>query len=166
MEKPDILLPARCVPGQHAGDWGVKLVRPASSPIDAAGSEASIEYVYVLFPVSTCQPNLLGKYGNVECSHCPSIVAVHGLNGHWERSWTSSSSGRNWLSDLLPDDIPSARILSYGYNVRTHGGKGGSNVEFFHEHAEDFLAKLQEFRERTKVSPMLFVTMEISSKNN
>lgn len=53
MEKPDILLPARCVPGQHAGDWGVKLVRSASSPTDAAGSEASIEYVYVLFPVST-----------------------------------------------------------------------------------------------------------------
>ncbi|CAI4212535.1 unnamed protein product [Parascedosporium putredinis] len=35
------------------------------------------------------------------------IVAVHGLNGHPERTWTAKS-GTHWLRTLLPEDIPNA----------------------------------------------------------
>jgi hypothetical protein len=34
-----------------------------------------------------------------------SVVAVHGLNGHSEKTWTADN-GVNWLRDLLPEDFP------------------------------------------------------------
>ncbi|PVF91851.1 hypothetical protein CPB86DRAFT_802509 [Serendipita vermifera] len=47
------------------------------------------------------------------------IVAIHGLDGHRERSWTAAN-GNMWLQDWLPDDIPNARILTYGYDADTN----------------------------------------------
>ncbi|PVF93981.1 protein prenylyltransferase [Serendipita vermifera] len=47
------------------------------------------------------------------------IVAIHGLGGHRERSWTAAN-GKMWLQDFLPDDIPNARILTYGHGADTH----------------------------------------------
>ncbi|MCJ1426602.1 hypothetical protein MMC29_004505 [Sticta canariensis] len=46
------------------------------------------------------------------------IVAVHGLNGHREKSWTVNDV--NWLRNFLPSDIPNARILTWGYDANTH----------------------------------------------
>jgi hypothetical protein len=42
------------------------------------------------------------------------IVAIHGLNGDAERTWTHEN-GTFWLRDLLPMALPGARIFSYGY---------------------------------------------------
>ncbi|CAN9331109.1 unnamed protein product [Alternaria alternata] len=52
------------------------------------------------------------------------IVAVHGLNGHCEKTWTAGNGvdSVNWLRDLLPHDLPNARILSWGYDANTHSG--------------------------------------------
>ncbi|KAJ5199187.1 hypothetical protein N7491_000253 [Penicillium cf. griseofulvum] len=47
-----------------------------------------------------------------------SIIAVHGLGGHRENSWTAAN-GVNWLHDLLPSDMPSTRVLSWGYSLPT-----------------------------------------------
>ncbi|TPX14735.1 uncharacterized protein E0L32_005130 [Thyridium curvatum] len=47
------------------------------------------------------------------------IVAIHGLNGHRDKSWTAPN-GVNWLKDFLPGSFPKARILTYGYDARTH----------------------------------------------
>lgn len=46
-----------------------------------------------------------------------SIVAVHGLGGDFYRTWATSDSQRQmlWLSQLLPNDLPGARIFSFGY---------------------------------------------------
>ena len=50
------------------------------------------------------------------------IIAVHGLNGHRERTWTyrdkESVSPAFWLRDFLPQDLPGARIYSYGYDTK------------------------------------------------
>ncbi|CAG7850628.1 SubName: Full=Related to kinesin light chain {ECO:0000313/EMBL:CCA75937.1} [Serendipita indica DSM 11827] len=46
------------------------------------------------------------------------IVAIHGLQGHREKTWTTDD-GHLWLRDLLPVDIPNARILAYGYDADT-----------------------------------------------
>ena len=46
-----------------------------------------------------------------------SIVAVHGLDGKREKSWTAMN-GVNWLRDLLPFDIPQARIFTWGYEAK------------------------------------------------
>ena len=45
------------------------------------------------------------------------IVAIHGLNGHREKTWTHAESGTFWLRDLLPTALPGARIYSYGYDA-------------------------------------------------
>ncbi|PVF97372.1 hypothetical protein CPB86DRAFT_826561 [Serendipita vermifera] len=47
------------------------------------------------------------------------IVAIHGLGGHRERSWTAAN-GKMWLKDFLADDIPNARILTYGHDADTY----------------------------------------------
>ena len=49
-----------------------------------------------------------------------SIVAIHGLDGHPIKSWTAAN-GTLWLRDLLPEKIPRARILTYGYDAYARG---------------------------------------------
>ena len=45
-----------------------------------------------------------------------SIVAVHGLCGDPFETWTEESSGKLWLRDYLPYQVPATRIMSYGYD--------------------------------------------------
>ena len=45
-----------------------------------------------------------------------SIVAVHGLGGHPYDTWTEETSGKMWLRDFLPSQVPYTRIMSYGYD--------------------------------------------------
>jgi hypothetical protein len=73
-----------------------------------------------------------------------SIVAVHGLNGHREASWTAPD-GTLWLTDFLPTLIPGARIISYGYNAYTKHRTIMSTISF-HNHAESFLGHLSFLR--------------------
>jgi hypothetical protein len=46
------------------------------------------------------------------------IIAIHGLNGHFERTWTSKSNNVLWLRDLLPQQLPGSRIFSFEYDSR------------------------------------------------
>ena len=43
------------------------------------------------------------------------IIAVHDLHGDPYLSWTHPN-GRLWLRDMLPTNIPPARIFSFGYD--------------------------------------------------
>jgi hypothetical protein len=79
-----------------------------------------------------------------------SIVAIHGLDGHRERSWTAEN-GVFWLRDLLADEIPMARILTYGYDANTRH-KEQLTSQTLYDHAETFIAKLVLFRKETSVS--------------
>ena len=47
----------------------------------------------------------------------PDIVAIHGINGDARRSWTHEN-GACWLRDFLPDQIPGARVFSFGYDAQ------------------------------------------------
>ena len=42
---------------------------------------------------------------------------MHGLGGDFYRTWASNDSQKQilWLSQLLPQDLPGARIFSFGY---------------------------------------------------
>lgn len=88
-----------------------------------------------------------------------SIVAIHGLNGHRERTWTASN-GVNWLLDLLPNDMPKSRIMSYGYNVNVfdHGGHG-LNQQSVYDHARTLISDLVFKRQLTETErrPLIFV---------
>lgn len=92
------------------------------------------------------------SYGLVELVRQPpersdaiDIVAIHGLNGHREKTWIDKESGINWLSDpsCLPGDIPDARIMSYGYNSSSYFSRGDSDVRDF---ASALLAALKAKR--------------------
>ena len=79
-----------------------------------------------------------------------SIVAVHGLNGHRESTFTAAN-GICWLRSLLPTLSPNIRVLSYGYDARTHSSSLLSQ-EHLHDHAEQLIEELRRERTITEVS--------------
>lgn len=79
-----------------------------------------------------------------------SLVAVHGLDGHREESWTADN-GVLWLRDELPKKLPNLRILTYGYDVRTQDSTLLS-LQTLYDHAEDLVASLNLMRQTEKVS--------------
>ncbi|KAF1952737.1 TPR-like protein [Byssothecium circinans] len=85
------------------------------------------------------------------------IVAVHGLNGDREKTWTASS-GVNWLRDLLPQDLPNARIISWGYDANTHR-RSGVSCQYLFDHARTLVSDLCLERQVTQTSrrPIIFV---------
>ncbi|PVF91600.1 hypothetical protein CPB86DRAFT_685132, partial [Serendipita vermifera] len=83
------------------------------------------------------------------------IVAIHGLDGHRERSWTAAN-GTMWLKDLLPLDIPNARILTYGYDSDTRRFTHTSTQSIF-QHAETFVADLTQVRSGNPERPIIFL---------
>jgi hypothetical protein len=91
-----------------------------------------------------------------------SIVAIHGLDGHREKSWTVNEV--NWLRDLLSTDIPNARIMSWGYDARTHsfshiGGK------YIYDHGRTLISDLCVKRALTKVYESNGASSGNSAKN-
>ncbi|KAL6829124.1 hypothetical protein J3E69DRAFT_364751 [Trichoderma sp. SZMC 28015] len=86
------------------------------------------------------------------------IIAIHGLDGHQERTWTDTKTRVNWLSDAscLPRDIPNARILTYGYNSTSYFSRADSDVRDF---ASALLAALRAKRKTNaeKQRPMIFI---------
>ena len=79
-------------------------------------------------------------------TYSSSIVAIHGLDGHREASFTAPN-GILWLRDLLPKTLPKARILTYGYDARTRGVNRSNQV--LYDLSIDFVAKLSSFRVHT-----------------
>jgi hypothetical protein len=76
-----------------------------------------------------------------------SIIAITGLAGHAIGSWTMPN-GRMWLRDVLPDDVPNARILTYGYDSRLADSiRPFSTMQ---DLAEEFLVNLVYMREMTE----------------
>ncbi|KAJ9496115.1 hypothetical protein H2202_008361 [Exophiala xenobiotica] len=55
------------------------------------------------------------------------IVAVHGLGGDAIDTWTHPKSKAFWLKDFLPQQVPDARIMTFGYNA--HAAFGQSTAE-------------------------------------
>lgn len=60
-----------------------------------------------------------------------SIIAIHGLGGHWDETWTAEN-GNNWLRDSIPFDLGKAgincRVFSYGYNSSTAFSKAVTDI--------------------------------------
>ncbi|KAF8499908.1 hypothetical protein BU17DRAFT_59133, partial [Hysterangium stoloniferum] len=85
------------------------------------------------------------------------IVAIHGLDGHREASWTANN-GKLWLRDFLPQDVQSARILTYGYDAYTQS-TATSSTQTLDSYAESFLARLAAFRARSDTTkrPIIFI---------
>ncbi|KAK1768311.1 hypothetical protein QBC33DRAFT_370839 [Phialemonium atrogriseum] len=85
------------------------------------------------------------------------IVAVHGLNGHRDQAWTASNDV-HWLRDLLPHDIPHARVFCWGYDANTHAGSRVS-CQYLFSHAQTLVSDLCRKRKLTNSTerPIIFV---------
>ncbi|KAF8518285.1 hypothetical protein BU17DRAFT_91152 [Hysterangium stoloniferum] len=85
------------------------------------------------------------------------IIAIHGLDGHREDSWTAEN-GILWLRDLLPRRLPHARIATYGYHAST-GSQSNKIDETLYGHAENFISRLASLRNNTTTTkrPIIFL---------
>ena len=88
--------------------------------------------------------------GSAHSSDPLSIVAVHGLNGHREKSWTDDKSGILWLRDLLPLQLPNVRVLTFGYDADTLRLSNVSQLSLS-DHARSFVAELLRVRRDPEV---------------
>ncbi|KAF8526901.1 hypothetical protein BU17DRAFT_82343 [Hysterangium stoloniferum] len=89
------------------------------------------------------------------------IVAIHGVDGDRISSWTAADASQTWLQDkdMLPRDIPEARILTYGYNSVTWGDQRPIRIAM-ESHAQDLIAQLVAYRTETHTPrnrPIIFL---------
>ncbi|KAH8585732.1 hypothetical protein B0O99DRAFT_530120, partial [Bisporella sp. PMI_857] len=91
-----------------------------------------------------------------------SIVAVHGLNGNRDKTWTANNSVY-WLRDLLPHNILRARILCCGYNANTHAGSNVS-CQYLYDHTRTLISDLCRKRKSSDSikRPVIFVAHSLS----
>lgn len=87
------------------------------------------------------------------------IVAIHGLQGHREKTWTTDN-GILWLQHLLPSDLPNARILSYGYDADTHSPECVS-THTMRRHADQLAKALSMSRKDVPRRPIIFITHDL-----
>ncbi|KIW64874.1 hypothetical protein PV04_07178 [Phialophora macrospora] len=73
------------------------------------------------------------------------IIAIHGVGGHPFQTWTEGS--RLWLRDLLPSEIPKARVSTFGYNSVAAFDGDASGVYIW---AVQLLEALRELRSLDK----------------
>ena len=80
------------------------------------------------------------------------IVAVHGLGGDFFKTWTRTADahGENdviWLSQLLPIDLPGARVYSFGYDSGPAFSKSVATIrDFSRQLLQSLLAQSQAVR--------------------
>ncbi|CAG9977751.1 unnamed protein product [Clonostachys byssicola] len=85
------------------------------------------------------------------------IVFIHGLSGDREKTWTGPNQNEPWPKTILPDRIPTARILVFGYDAKWL--KDSSSRNRVQEHASNLLASLgrQRDEDNTSSRPIIFV---------
>ncbi|KAF8245693.1 hypothetical protein K440DRAFT_503212, partial [Wilcoxina mikolae CBS 423.85] len=88
-------------------------------------------------------------------SDIPSIIAVNGLGGHWSETWTEN--GKLWLQDFLPSQLPTARIMSYGYNSDTAFSKAVTDIDDVVTILLNRLDRLRQLEEEKK-RPIVFIS--------
>jgi|SRR5579871_2324003 len=88
-----------------------------------------------------------------------SIVAVHGLDGDREKSWTADN-GVLWLQALLPKEIPAARVLTYGYDSRTRSSEHLTRQTLY-GHSESLISALSLYRRKTKASAPVITVVRL-----
>lgn len=81
---------------------------------------------------------------------------VHGLNGDAINSWTNPDTKAFWPKDFLPSDIPSARVMTFGYNADAAFGNTAADIV---DHAKDLLGSLIDKREEEEENrrPIIFI---------
>jgi hypothetical protein len=79
--------------------------------------------------------------------HSQSIVAIHGLDptgtqDHGMKTWTSRDN-KMWLRDFLPQQLPKARIMVFGWNANV---VFDPSINGIRDHARLLLTRLYNLR--------------------
>ncbi|KAJ0352688.1 hypothetical protein COL154_004239 [Colletotrichum chrysophilum] len=84
------------------------------------------------------------------------IVAIHGLNGHYLKTWTDEKTGTNWLRSFVPQIVPVARVMSFWYNSTVQFSKSTSDIDVFSGRLlEGLLADRESIEEQDR--PLIFI---------
>jgi len=88
-----------------------------------------------------------------------SIAFVHGLTGNRETTWTDNESGIFWPRDLLPNDMPTARIITFEYDADIIRTIDIASANSLRDHGKSLANDLAMLRMRTKTTdrPLLLV---------
>ncbi|CAG7853266.1 SubName: Full=Uncharacterized protein {ECO:0000313/EMBL:CCA76038.1}; Flags: Fragment [Serendipita indica DSM 11827] len=86
------------------------------------------------------------------------IIAIHGLNGHREKTWMTDD-GVLWLRQFLPSSLPRARILTYGYDADTHSTECVS-TQTMRRHAVGLAQAILRKRKDAR-RPIIFVAHDL-----
>lgn len=80
---------------------------------------------------------------------------MHGLNGDHINTWKHDETGVVWPRDLLPKEIPNARVLSFGYSADIYNNP---NIGLIREHARTLLNLVNDERpSKISTRPIVFV---------
>ena len=82
------------------------------------------------------------------------IIFLHGLTGRPDRTFLDDKTQTYWPVHLLPQDIPNARILSFGYDADVAKFLGPVGQNTLEDHASDLLNDLARIRDNG--SPLSF----------
>ncbi|KAE8452345.1 hypothetical protein EG329_001045 [Mollisiaceae sp. DMI_Dod_QoI] len=76
-----------------------------------------------------------------DAENCVDIFAIHGLGGDKFKTWTED--GKLWLRDFLPNQLPEARVFTYGYDATVAFSKSSAELDGF---ARNFLHRAESSR--------------------
>ncbi|RYP10705.1 hypothetical protein DL764_000495 [Monosporascus ibericus] len=75
------------------------------------------------------------------------IVFVHGLTDDREKTWTARERSEPWPKVLLPSELPTARVLTFGYDAYVADWREVVSQNRIGKHAWNLLASLASYRE-------------------
>ncbi|KAI2618459.1 hypothetical protein GGR54DRAFT_156526 [Hypoxylon sp. NC1633] len=124
---------------------------PSSSSTDQPGLLSTIPETVPSFPD--------GVKVWVDCPDAAfDICFVHGLSGDRDATWTAHGQSAPWPTMLLPDKLPKARLLTYGYDAYVVR-KSVAGTNRLIDHATNLLSDLTTDRALCNASsrPLIFV---------
>ena len=109
-------------------------------------------------PEPDIPPIVKGQNYSITQLHNPSpgaktivdIVFVHGLTGNAYSTWLHKSTNVHWPSMLLKNNIPDARILTFGYDADIVNWWSQASNNRVGNHADNLLGALVRLREDTE----------------
>jgi hypothetical protein len=96
-------------------------------------------------------PIELGRFADLQPAdwqHSKSIIFVHGLTGDREETWTAKNAVAPWPQTLLPAQIPSARVLTFGYDAYVADWRGMVSTSRIGNHSMNLLTAVATYREK------------------